>query len=105
VAHRTRSGREAERVVITADGRRALVTHMGDSTVAAYDVRTKERVGTVTVAAGPKVIALSPDGRRAYVTHPERGILTVIDVPSMTVLRSVRVDGAPDGVAVMEPSL
>jgi hypothetical protein len=26
-------------------------------------------------------------------------------VPSMTVLRSVRVDGAPDGVAVMEPSL
>ena len=103
VAHRTRSGREAERVVITADGRRALVTHMGDSTVAAYDVRTKERLGTVTVTAGPKVIALSPDGRRAYVTHPERGILTIIDVPSLTVLRSVSVPGSPDGVAVMEP--
>jgi len=103
VMRRFRSGPQAGRVVFTPDGRSALVVHGGDSTVVAYDVRTKQRTGTVVVASGPKVIALSPDGRRAYVTHPERGALTMIDVPSMTVLRSVPVPGTPDGVAVLEP--
>ncbi|HEX6049748.1 MAG TPA: hypothetical protein VFZ21_10795, partial [Gemmatimonadaceae bacterium] len=97
-----RSGAEAGRVVFTPDGRTALVVHGGDSTVVAYDVATKQRTGSVTVTAGPKVVALSPDGRRAYVTHPERGALTLIDVPSMTVLRSVLVPGTPDGVGVLE---
>jgi DNA-binding beta-propeller fold protein YncE len=103
VMQRVRSGPQAGRVVFTPDGRTALVVHGGDSTIAAYDVRTKRRTGTVVVPSGPKVIALSPDGRRAYVTHPERGALTMIDVPSMTVLRSVPVPGTPDGVAVLEP--
>ena len=101
--HRMRSGRGAGRVVFTPDNRTALVVHGGDSTVVAYDVRTRHRTGAVVVPGDPKVIALSPDGRRAYVTHPERGVLTMIDVPSMTVLRSVPLPGAPDGVAVLEP--
>ena len=103
VIQRVRSGPQAGRVVFTPDGRSALVVHGGDSTIVAYDVRTKQRRGTVVVPSGPKVIALSPDGRRAYVTHPERGALTVIDVPAMTVLRSVPLPGTPDGVAVLEP--
>jgi len=103
LVHRARSGRGAGRVIFTPDNRTALVVHGGDSSVVAYDVRTKQRSAAVVVPGDPKVIALSPDGRRAYVTHPERGALTMIDVPSMTVLRSVPLPGTPDGVAVLEP--
>jgi DNA-binding beta-propeller fold protein YncE len=95
------SGREAGRVIFTPDGRTALTVNGGDATVVAFDVATHVRQASVTVAPGPKVIALSRDGRRAYVTHPERGALTLIDVPSLTVLRSVPVPGTPDGVAVI----
>jgi len=103
LVHRVRSGRGPGRVIFTPDNRTALVVHGGDSSVVAYDVRTRQRTGAVVVPGDPKVIALSPDGRRAYVTHPERGALTMIDVPSMTVLRSVPLPGTPDGVAVLEP--
>lgn len=47
---------------------------------------------------------IAHDGRRAYVTHP-RGSLTMIDVPSMRVLRTIPLNGTPDGVAVVEPSV
>lgn len=73
-----------------------------DSTVLVYSVVRQERVGSVVVGAGPKVIAISADGRRAYVTHP-RGALTVFDVPSLRVLRSIPLNGTPDGVALAEP--
>jgi DNA-binding beta-propeller fold protein YncE len=102
VPRRLPAGREPGRVAFTRDGRLALVVDGADSTVVAFDARTKERVAAATVPAGPKVIALSPDGRRAYVTHPARGLLTLLDVPSMTALRSVPLAGAPDGVAVLE---
>jgi DNA-binding beta-propeller fold protein YncE len=99
---RRQSGPQASRVVFTPDGRTALIVHGGDSSVVAYDVRSRQRVASVTIAAGPKVIAISADGRRAYVTHPH-GALTMIDVPSMSVLRSIPLSGTPDGVAVGEP--
>jgi DNA-binding beta-propeller fold protein YncE len=99
---RRQSGPQASRIVFTPDGRTALIVHGGDSTVVSYDVRSRSPVASVTVPAGPKVIALSADGRRAYVTHPH-GALTMIDVPSMTVLRTVALPGTPDGVAIAEP--
>jgi DNA-binding beta-propeller fold protein YncE len=89
-------------VIITPDGATALMVSEGDSSIVAFDTRSKRRLGAATVAAGPKVIALSRDGRRAYVSHPQRGLVTLLDVPSLTVMRTAPVPGAPDGVAVLQ---
>jgi YVTN family beta-propeller protein len=89
------------RVIMTPDGRRALVVNEDRPAIIAFDVRTRARVGTAMVRAGPKVIALSADGRRAYVTHPDANALTMVDVASLTVLKTVELPGTPDGVAVV----
>lgn len=101
ILNRQPSGEQAARIVFTMDGRLALTVNSGDSTVVAIDVTTRRRVGRLSVAAGPKVIAVSRDGRRAYITHPERAALTMVDLPSLTVLRTIAVPGMPDGVAVL----
>jgi DNA-binding beta-propeller fold protein YncE len=94
-------GKNGSRVSFTRDGRRAVAVAGGDSVLVVFDARTRSRIGSVYLPAGPKVLALSRDGRRAYVTHPEKGILTMVDLASIAVLRSTPVAGEPDGVAVL----
>ena len=104
VIAKEKSGPQAVRVIFTPAGDRALVVHGGDSTVVAYDVATRRRVGVARVPGVPKVIAMTPDGRHAYVTIPQ-GALAMIEVASMTVVRTVQLSGTPDGVAVLARSI
>jgi Tol biopolymer transport system component len=93
-------GRSPVRVLLTPDGRTAVVANAGGTDLVLLD-RADPRARTVIpLAQPPKVLAVSGDGRRLYVTHPEPGGVSLIDLAAPRVVRMVPLDGAPDGVAV-----
>jgi len=62
-------------VALLPDRTTALVTHVADRLVVAYDVATGRERWRVTVAADPRGIAVSPDGTRALVAHLTTGTI------------------------------
>jgi DNA-binding beta-propeller fold protein YncE len=63
------------------------------------DVASRRTVGSVSLAAMPKVVALSPDGRFAAVSHPDANLVSVVDIGRRAVTRTIALPSAPDGVA------
>ena len=56
-------------VVVSPDGRRALVANQAAGVVTVVDTATNEVTATIPVPAGPpQYLAFSPDGRRVYVS-------------------------------------
>lgn len=87
------------RLRFTPDGRLAVVPQDRPSTLTLFDVASRKPVGSVPLAAEPKVLALSPDGRWAAVTHPEAKMVSIVDLGRRAVVRTIAVPSTPDGVA------
>jgi hypothetical protein len=62
-------------VALLPDRTTALVTHVADRLVVAYDVATGHERWRVKAAAEPRGIAVSPDGTRALVAHLTTGTI------------------------------
>jgi len=62
-------------VALTPDRTTALVTHVADRLIVAYDVATGRERWRAKVAAEPRGIAVSPDGTRALVAHLTTGTI------------------------------
>ena len=92
-------GEGPTRVRFTPDGRLAVIPHDRSNTLTLVDVAGRRPVGSVALAAVPKVIALSPDGRQAAVTHPEAKLVSIVDLRRRAVVRTITVPGTPDGIA------
>ena len=92
-------GKGPTRVRFTPDGRLAAIPHDESSTLTLVDVARRRPVGSVPLAAVPKVLALSPDGRFAAVTHPDAKLVSIVDIGRRAVIRTIAVPGKPDGVA------
>ncbi len=107
VATRTRlaafpsGGRSPVRVLVTPDGRTAIVANGGSHHVALFDTRTYRATLRIPLPQAPKVLAVSADGRRLYVSHPEPGGVSLVDLVHGKVVKTVLLSGAPDGVAVV----
>jgi sugar lactone lactonase YvrE/mono/diheme cytochrome c family protein len=62
-------------VALTPDRTTALVTHVADRLIIAYDVATGRERWRAKAAAEPRGIAVSPDGTRALVAHLTTGTI------------------------------
>jgi YVTN family beta-propeller protein len=89
-------------VVLSADGKRAWVSHGQSGDVRGLDPHTLE-VST-TIAVGPRAwwMALTPDGRHLYVTIGRAGEIAVIDTETSLVSRRIKAGTLPWGVAVVD---
>jgi YVTN family beta-propeller protein len=92
-------GEHPTRVRFTPDGRLAVIPSAEPSTLTLVDVASRKPLGSVPLAAVPKVLSLSPDGRVAAVTHPEAKLVSIVDLERRAVVRTIAVPGTPDGVA------
>lgn len=86
-------GHEATALALTQDGRRAVVTNMGDDNVSIIDTTTRtaplvalRQPSTPVPKLSPKVVALSPDGKYAYVCNQGSRSINVIDIVSRLVV-------------------
>lgn len=73
-------------VALTPDRATALVTHVADRLVVAYDVATGHERWRVATAAEPRGIAVSPDGTRALVAYLATGTIDEISLASHAAL-------------------
>lgn len=73
-------GKHPAHVVLTPDGRLALVTNGGENTVSVVDTEARKVVATIPVGAYPHGIRVSPDGHEAYVANLKGGTVSVIDI-------------------------
>ena len=81
------------RLILSPDGQRAYVVHLGPPSVSSIDLAAWRVIATVplprtfTEAGTPDEAAISPDGATLYVTSQELGTVTAVDTAT-TALRS-----------------
>jgi TolB protein len=96
-------GRRPVRVLLTPDGRTAVVANGAESALQLIDTGNPARRSEIALPQAPKVLALSPDGAWLYVSHPDPGGVSLIDLAACKVVRTVALSGTPDGIAVSSP--
>lgn len=88
-------GKHPAHVVLTNDGRFALVTNGGDNTVSFVDTATLKVADTIPTGEFPHGIRISPDGKQAYVANMKGGTVSVIDIDSRKEISQIAVGKGP----------
>ena len=86
-------------MIVTPNGRRALVTVAGTDTVAVIDVAAMSLDAELPAGSYPHGLRPSPDGRTALVANMGADTVTLYDVEGLRPLGDVRVGEAPVQVA------
>ncbi len=81
-------GDQPDAVVITPDGRRALIGNFADGTLSVIDLLTLQVSGSLVLPAGVSSLALSADGTTAYAAARLAASVTRIDLASLSVAGS-----------------
>ena len=90
--------RGANRIKITPDGLKALVSAGGQLVV--FDVLTEKEIKRLTIGTGGGGgIQIQPDSKRAYVSFAADNFVAVIDLSTMEVTGKINAGGGPDGLA------
>jgi YVTN family beta-propeller protein len=87
----------ANRLKITPDGKRALVSAGPDLVI--LDTATHREVKRLPIGHGSGGILVEPDGARAYVAFSPDGFVAVIDLKTLDVVGKIEAGGNPDGLA------
>lgn len=88
-------GKHPAHVVLTNDGKFALITNGGDNTVSVVDTATLKVVDTVATGEFPHGIRVSPNGKHAYVANLNGGTVSVIDLASRKQVNQIKVGKGP----------
>ena len=91
--------RSANRLKLTPDGRRALVSMLRSPEVAIFDVASRELVKRVRVGSGAAGIEIQPDGARAYIAATPDDYVAILDLESLEVVGQISAGRQPDGLA------
>ncbi|HEX6927246.1 MAG TPA: cytochrome D1 domain-containing protein [Longimicrobiaceae bacterium] len=91
--------RSANRLKITPDGRRAIVSMLRNPEVAIFDVASRQPVKRVQVGSGAAGIEIQPDGARAYVAATPDDYVAVLDLSTLEVVGRISAGRQPDGLA------
>ncbi|MGH9935022.1 MAG: DUF5050 domain-containing protein, partial [Blastocatellia bacterium] len=87
------------RIRLTPDGKRAVVSLRAKNELAVFDVKTRRLLARIPLTLRPKVIAISADGRQAFLTNPADNQVTVVDLAARKQITTFPVAARPDGVA------
>lgn len=88
-------GEHPAHVVVTPDGKRALVTNSEDNDISVIDVASSKIVGTIPTGQSPHGLRPSPDGAEAYVANVGDGTVSVIDLKTNSEAARIPVGKAP----------
>lgn len=87
----------ANRLKITPDGKRALVSAGPDLVI--LDTATHAEVRRLALGHGSGGILIQPDGARAYVAFGPDNFVAVVDLKTLALVGKIDVGGGPDGLA------
>jgi DNA-binding beta-propeller fold protein YncE len=88
----------ANRLKFTLDGKRVLISMLGDSDLVIYNASTRVQEKRVKMGHGAAGILMQPDGARAFVSCGPDNYVAVIDLKTLEMVGKVMVAG-PDGLA------
>jgi YVTN family beta-propeller protein len=97
---RVETGLAPRHTIFTSDGRHALVSNLGSSSIAVVEVGRRRVERRIVVGGGPKTIALSPDGRTLYVADYSARRVLAVDLGTGQVTGRVRLGDRASGLAV-----
>ncbi len=83
------TGKEAEGVGVTPDGRWVWAGNRAEDTISIIDTRSLEVVKRIASPGFPYRVQFTPDGTRALVPHANASSLVVADVATQTILKSI----------------
>jgi YVTN family beta-propeller protein len=83
------TGKGAEGIDVTPDGREVWVTNREADTVSIVDARSLEVLATLPAASFPIRVKVTPDGKSALVSCARSGEVAVFDVPGRKEVRRV----------------
>jgi YVTN family beta-propeller protein len=91
--------KSANRLKFTPDGKRVLISMLGQPDVLVLDAQTHAVVKRIPIGHGAAGILMQPDGARAYVACTPDNYVAVIDLKTLEVVGHIDAGGNPDGLA------
>ncbi len=83
------TGKEAEGVGVTPDGRWVWAGNRAEDSISIIDTRSLDVVKRIASPGFPYRVQFTPDGTRALVPHANASSLVVADVATQTILKSI----------------
>jgi YVTN family beta-propeller protein len=98
---RVETGLAPRHVLFTTDGRQAIVSNLGSSSIAVVEVKRRRLARRIVVGGGPKTIGLSPEGRTLYVADYSGRRVLAVGLEAGKVTKRVRLGDRASGLAVV----
>ena len=89
VAGDVTTGKGAEGLDVTPDGREVWVANRGANTISVIDTKTLKVVSTISAGKFPIRVKITPDGRRAVVAFTESNDVGVFDVATRAEIKRI----------------
>ncbi len=86
------SGKGAEGIDITPNGKEVWVSNRDDNTIAIFDTETLELLHTLDCEDFPIRLKFTPDGSKALVSNARTGDVAVFDANKKTLLATIKMD-------------
>ena len=83
------TGKGAEGIDITPDGKEVWVVNREANTISVIDTKTLKVVATIKASAFPIRVRITPDGKRAVVTFTESGDVGIYDVATRAEVKRI----------------
>jgi YVTN family beta-propeller protein len=91
--------RGANRLKFTPDGKRVLISSLGNPDVVVLDASTRKEIKRIPIGHGSAGIQMQPDGARVFVACSPDNYVAVIDLKTLEITGRLDVGPEPDGLA------
>jgi DNA-binding beta-propeller fold protein YncE len=89
----------ANRLKFTPDGKRVLISSLGNGNLFVYDAVSRKEIKEVPIGHGAAGILMDPVGDRAFVACSPDNYIAIVDLKTLEVTGHLDVGGEPDGLA------
>jgi YVTN family beta-propeller protein len=89
----------ANRLKFTPDGRRVLISDLGNGDLIVLDAASRTEVKRISLGRGAAGILIVPDGTVAYIAVSADNNVAVVDLKTLSVTGRIETGKGPDGLA------
>ena len=89
----------ANRLKLTPDGKRVLISSLGNGNLFVYDAASRSEIKQVPIGHGAAGILMDSVGDRAFVACSPDNYIAIVDLKTLEVTGHLDVGGEPDGLA------